>query len=94
LPTQSVTSRFTVSVLANILRGGLAFVSTIIIARVLGPEEYGDYAFLLGSFVAAMGLLDMGTSNAFQTFMSQKERGRMFVFRNSIFKLPYVRSDY
>ncbi len=80
LPTQSVTSRFTVSVLANILRGGLAFVSTIIIARVLGPEEYGDYAFLLGSFVAAMVLLDMGTSNAFQTLMSQKERGRMFVF--------------
>jgi O-antigen/teichoic acid export membrane protein len=34
---------------------------------------------LLGSFVAAMSLMDMGTSNAFQTFMSQKERGKMFV---------------
>ena len=75
----SISSRFAVSVLANILRGGLAFVTTIIIARVLGPEVYGDYAFLLGTFVGVMSLLNLGTSSAFQTFMSQKERGKMFV---------------
>ena len=75
----SISSRFAVSVLANLLRGGLVFVTTIIIARVLGPEVYGDYAFLLGSFVATMSLLNMGSSNAFQTFISQKERGKLFV---------------
>ena len=75
----SVSSRFAVSVLANLLRAGLAFVTTVIIARALGPEGYGSYAFLLVSFAAVMSLLDMGTSNAFQTFMSQKERGKMFV---------------
>jgi O-antigen/teichoic acid export membrane protein len=80
LVNPSISSRFAFSVVANLLRGGLAFTTTIIIARVLGPEVYGDYAFLLGSFVATMGLLSMGTSNAFQTFMSQKERGKMFVF--------------
>ncbi len=90
MPTQSITSRFTVSVLANILRGGLAFISTIIIARVLGPEEYGGYAFLLGSFIAVMSLLDMGTSNAFQTFMSQKERGKMFVLSFAAWQLLQV----
>ena len=79
LPTQSITSRFTVSVLANILRGGLVFITIIIIARVLGPADYGDYAFLLGSFVAIKGLLNMGVSSAFQTFISQKARGKMFV---------------
>jgi O-antigen/teichoic acid export membrane protein len=80
LPNFSISSRFIVSALSNLLRGGLAFMTTIIIARVLGPEKFGDYAFLLGSFLAVTTLLDMGTSNAFQTFISQKERGRMFVF--------------
>jgi len=80
LANPSISSRFAVSVLANLLRGGLAFAATIIIARVLGPEKYGDYAFLLGSFIATMGLLNLGTSSAFQTFISQKERGKMFVF--------------
>ena len=75
----SVSSRFAVSVLANLLRAGLAFVTTVIIARAFGPEMYGDYAFLIGSFVATMSLLNLGTSNAFQTFMSQKERGKIFV---------------
>jgi O-antigen/teichoic acid export membrane protein len=80
LANPSISSRFAVSVLANLLRGGLVFITTIIIARVLGPEMYGDYAFLVGSFVATMGLLTLGTASAFQTFMSQKERGKMFVF--------------
>lgn len=34
--------------------------------------------FLLGSFVAVRTLLDMGSSNAFYTFISQRPRGRRF----------------
>jgi O-antigen/teichoic acid export membrane protein len=80
LTNSSVTSRFTVSALANLLRGALAFITTLIIARELGPEEYGSFAFLVGTFVATTSLLGFGTSHAFQTFISQKERGKMFVF--------------
>jgi O-antigen/teichoic acid export membrane protein len=78
LPSRSISSRFLVSALVSLLRGGLSFVTTIVIARNFGPKEFGDYAFLLGTFVGVMSLLDLGTSNAFQTFISQKERGKMF----------------
>jgi O-antigen/teichoic acid export membrane protein len=49
------------------------------IARSLGPSEYGDYAFLLGSFTALSSLVDFGASRAFFTLMSQKFRGRSFI---------------
>jgi len=66
-------------VLANVLRGGLSFITVLILARGLGPERYGDFAFLIGSFVAIKILLGMGTPNAFYTFMSRKPRGGMFL---------------
>ena len=75
----SISSRFAVSALVNVLRGVLSFITTIIIARDFGPKEFGDYAFLLGTFVGVISLLELGTSNAFQTFISQKERGKKFL---------------
>ena len=90
MPNSSISSRFVFSVLANLLRGGIAFITTVIIARVLGPGEYGDYAFLFGSVVSIMVLLDMGTSQAFQTFMCQKERGNIFVLSYVGWKLLQV----
>jgi len=50
------------SLLANIARIGLSFIAGIIIARSLGPEGYGNYNFLLGSFVSIITLFDMGAS--------------------------------
>ena len=65
----------------------MAFITTLIIARELGPEEYGSYAFLFGIFIAITSLLDFGTSHAFQTFISQKERGKMFVLSYACWQL-------
>ena len=79
MPNLSAKSRFAVSILANTLRGGLSLITVLILARGLGPERYGDFAFLIGSFVAIKILLGMGTPNAFYTFMSQKPRGGMFL---------------
>ncbi len=78
LPSSSVKARFVVSVVGNSLRGVLNFVSILFIARGLGPEQYGNFYFLLGSFAAIKTLLDMGTSQAFYTFISRRERGRSF----------------
>ena len=79
MPNTSVKSRFAISLIANALRGGLSFITVLVLARGLGSELYGDFAFLIGSFVAFKILLGMGTPGAFYTFMSQKPRGGMFL---------------
>ena len=79
MPNCSISPRFIISTLGNILRSGLAFITTLIIARDLRPQEYGNYAFLLGSFISVTMLIGPGSSNAFQTFVSQKELGQFSV---------------
>lgn len=78
LPNRSVKSRFGVSIASNSLRAATTFITGLVVARALGPTEYGSYAFLIGSFSAFKQLLDCGTSSAFYTFISQKPRGRAF----------------
>ena len=53
----------------------LSFVTGLLIARYLGPDGFGHYSFLLGSFASFVMLTDMGTSSAFFTFLSKKQRG-------------------
>jgi len=79
LSARSVKSRFAVTLAANIVRTGLSFLTGIVIARGLGPEEYGNFTFLLSSFIALRQLLDMGTGAAFYTFLAQKSRPAAFV---------------
>jgi len=74
----SVKTRFLVSVGANALRGVVSLCTGLLIARRLGPPEYGDLTYLLASFVAIRALLDLGSSNAFYTFISRSPRGRQF----------------
>lgn len=74
----SVKLRLVVSVGSNALRAMIGFVTGLLIARSLNPAGYGELMFLLGSFVAIRSLLDMGSSNAFFTFLSQRGRGRRF----------------
>lgn len=74
----SVRTRFVFSVVANALRAIVGFVTGLIVARSLSPVGYGDLAYLLGSFLAARALLDMGSSSAFYTFISQRARGKAF----------------
>lgn len=75
----TVRRRFFVSFAGNIFRSGISFVTSILIARTLGPVDYGRMAFLLASFVALRQLLDMATSSAFFTFLSQKTRSKRFI---------------
>mgnify|MGYP006094404903 CR=1 FL=1 len=76
---QSIFSRFSASILFNILRGGLTLATTVLLARFLGVENYGRMAFLLASFLAFKSLLDMSSSHAFFTFLSEKTRSKKFV---------------
>ena len=75
---RSLKARFISTFITNILRAGLSFLTGLIIARTLGPSQYGHLSFLLGSFTALGSLVDMASSSAFYTFISQKQRGRQF----------------
>ncbi len=74
----SIKIRFAVSVGSNTLRAVIGFATALVIARALNPAGYGDLMFLLGSFVAIRSLLDMGSSSAFFTFLSQHPRAKVF----------------
>ncbi|MDO8603558.1 MAG: hypothetical protein Q7O04_06915 [Candidatus Omnitrophota bacterium] len=77
---QGTKIRFFTTLFANIVKIGLGFIAGVIIARTLGVKEYGNYSFLLGSFASIITLLDMGMSEAFYTFLSQRRRGLKFYF--------------
>lgn len=59
-------------------RAAISFATGLLVARGLGPAGYGDLNFLLGSFVAVQTLVNMGSSNAFFTLISQRARGGLF----------------
>lgn len=75
----AIGRRFASSLVANILRSGTSFLTGLLLARWMGPEDYGRMAFLLASFMAFRQLLDMASSSAFFTFLSQRPRSRRFV---------------
>jgi O-antigen/teichoic acid export membrane protein len=78
LNSTSVKTRFLVSLISNTIRSIIGFFSGLFVARGLNPSGYGDMSFLLGSFVAVRTLLDMGSSSAFYTFISQRPHGVRF----------------
>jgi O-antigen/teichoic acid export membrane protein len=75
----SVRRRFAFTVGANLARSAISFATGMLLARWLAPDVFGKMAFLLGTFLALRQLLDMGSSTAFFTFMSQRVRSRRFV---------------
>lgn len=75
---ESIKSRFAVSLVGNVVRGGALLLTGMLLARGLGPGDYGNLMFLLASFMALWGLITMGSADAFFTFASQKARPRQF----------------
>ena len=76
---ESIQRRFATSRLTNLLRSGISFATGMLLARWLGPDDYGRMAFLLATFMAFKQLFDMATSSAFFTFLSQRPRSKQFV---------------
>lgn len=85
--SNSIKSRFAISLVANVLRGLLTLLTTILLARLLGADDYGRIAFLLATFQAIRQLLDPGVSSAFYTFLSQKRRSVRFMNAYGLFLL-------
>ena len=70
--------RLVFSVLLNTARSIIIFITGMILARGLGPEQYGLFSFLLASFAAIITLFDMGSSSAFFSFISKRTRSKFF----------------
>lgn len=70
----SIRKRFLFSTVANAGRAAISLAVGLLVARGLGPADYGNLAYLLGSFWAIRALLDLGSSSAFYTFIAQRGR--------------------
>ena len=79
LSRHSVKKRLLSSLVGNLLRSGMSFATGLLLARWLGPDDYGRMAFLVASFMAFKQLLDMASSHAFFTFLSQRNRSKRFI---------------
>lgn len=77
---RSIYERAFFTVAVNFVRSAISFVTGVLVARWMGPENYGDMAFLIGTFVGLRHLIDMGSSSAFFTFASQEPRSRRFAY--------------
>jgi O-antigen/teichoic acid export membrane protein len=71
-PVESVSSRYIVTLGAQVFRLLLSFATATIVPRALGPAIYGNYTFLLSTSAAIRGVLDAGAQQAFFTFSAQE----------------------
>jgi O-antigen/teichoic acid export membrane protein len=72
LRSESVSSRYAVTLGAQVFRLLLSLISATVVPRALGPAIYGNYSFLLSTSSTLRGVLDTGTQQAFFTFSSQE----------------------
>ena len=71
-PAESVSSRYIITLVAQVFRLLLSLATAVIVPRALGPAVYGNYTFLLSTSAAIRGVLDSGTQQAFFTFSAQE----------------------
>jgi O-antigen/teichoic acid export membrane protein len=67
-------TRYFYKLLANIIGLATSVAVQLIVPRGLGPEGYGVFHFLTNFFKQLVGFLDMGTSTAFYTKLSQRQK--------------------
>tara|TARA_R110001583_G_scaffold169781_2_gene322989 strand:- start:4559 stop:6082 length:1524 start_codon:yes stop_codon:yes gene_type:complete len=74
----NLNKRFLVTLIVNLIKAFLGFFVGMVLAKGLGVVEYGRFSFLLATFISVMTLIDMGTSNAFYTFISKSKQNIRF----------------
>ena len=67
----SISNRYLLTLMANLLRAGLNFIVSIALARYLMPEQYGSYQYLVSILTAILLFANMGTEKAYFTFISE-----------------------
>ena len=75
---KSSKNRIAISFFSNFVKSVFSLATGLLIARQLGPNDFGILSFLLASFTALRSILDMGSSNAFFSFISKKNQTKIF----------------
>ena len=70
----SLKKRYVYKLLTNLVALFINLITQAIIPRGLGPKAYGDFNFITNFFNQIIGFLDMGTSTAFYTKLSQRPK--------------------
>ncbi len=68
----SFSNRYLITLSSNIIRAILNFIVSISVARYLMPEAYGNYQYILAILTAVLIFINMGSENAYFTFISQR----------------------
>jgi len=74
----NIFGRLSTSILTTGSRHVLALLTGILVARSLAPEQFGNLMFLLTTFAAVNGVIDLYANQAFYTFVSRRPRSTKF----------------
>ncbi|HPO90722.1 MAG TPA: oligosaccharide flippase family protein, partial [Victivallales bacterium] len=77
----SLRKRYFYKLFTNIAGYAIGLITMGIIPRALGPKAFGDFNFLTNFFSQVVSFFDMGSSTAFFTKISQRQKeSSLFVF--------------
>lgn len=75
----NIEKRITNSILNTVIRAIINFCTALLLARLLGPEDFGRFSFLAATFIALKQFLDMASSEAFFKYVCERPRSKKFL---------------
>ena len=70
----SFSHRYLITLLSSVIRAGLNFFVSVSVAKYFMPELYGEYEYILSILTAALLFMNMGTEQAYFTFIAKKKQ--------------------
>jgi O-antigen/teichoic acid export membrane protein len=78
-PETSLKKRYLFKLMTNFVGLGIGLITQAIVPRALGPSSYGNFSFLTNFFLQVMGFLNLNSSTAFYTKLSQRQHDKGLV---------------
>jgi O-antigen/teichoic acid export membrane protein len=75
----SFKKRYLFKLATNLVGLAIGIGTQSVVPRALGPAAYGDFSFLTNFFQSVVGFLNMNSSTAFYTRLSQRQQDRGLV---------------
>ena len=75
----SLKKRYLFKLMTNVIGLGIGLGTQSIIPRGLGPVSYGNFSFLTNFFWQVIGFLNLNSSTAFYTILSQRQMDKGLV---------------